>query len=74
MRTKKGIIVSLKTPKTIVVRVDRYKIHPKYKKRFLTSKKFYAHTEDNSVYLEGQEIQIQETLPVSKLKKWKVVS
>jgi len=73
MRTKTGIITSNKMVKTLVVKVDTYKNHPKYKKRYKVSKKFYAHVEDASVYNIGDSVTIAETKPVSKLKRWKVV-
>jgi small subunit ribosomal protein S17 len=47
MRIKKGIITSVKMNKTIVVSVDSYKMHPKYKKKYKVTKKFYAHDEKN---------------------------
>ena len=43
MRTKKGLVTSDKMNKTIVVSVHTYKSHPKYKKRYRITKKFYAH-------------------------------
>jgi len=49
MRTIKGVVVSNKMEKTIVVSVDTYKSDPKYKKRFKVTKKFHAHDENNSV-------------------------
>ena len=45
MRTKTGVVTSTKMQKTIVVTVDSYKTHPKYKKRYKASTKFYAHDE-----------------------------
>lgn len=74
MRTKTGIITSNRMAKTIVIRVDSYKNHPKYKKRYKVSKKFYAHVEDASKFNIGDPITIAEMKPVSKLKRWKVVS
>ena len=71
MRTKTGIVTSTKMDKTIVVTVDSYKTHPKYKKRYKDSSKFYAHDELNSCVL-GQTITIEETRPLSKMKRWKV--
>ncbi len=73
VRTKKGTIVSAKAPKTLVVKVDTYKTHPKYQKRFKVSKKFYAHYEEGK-YEEGQVVTIEETRPMSKLKRWKVIN
>lgn len=73
MRTKTGLITSNKMAKTLVVTVNSYKNHPKYKKRYKVSKKFYAHVEDTSGYQIGDTITIAETTPISKLKRWKVV-
>ncbi|MCK9272620.1 30S ribosomal protein S17 [Candidatus Gracilibacteria bacterium] len=73
MRTKSGLVTSIKMDKTVVITIDSYKINPKYKKKFKISKKFYAHDENNSCEL-GQIIKIQETRPLSKLKKWIVVN
>lgn len=73
VRTKKGIVTSAKMNKTVVVAVQNSKTHPKYKKRYLVTKKFYAHDEENKVQ-EGQEVTIRETRPLSKLKRWEVVN
>lgn len=74
MRTKKGIIVSTKMAKTLVVQVDTYKTDPKYQKRYKQSKKFYVHVEnDENTFEEGQTITIAEALPTSKRKRWKVL-
>lgn len=74
MRTKTGIITSNKMNKTIVISVVTYKLHPKYKKRYQVSKKFYAHCDDSSKFNIGDEVTIAETKPISKLKRWKVVT
>lgn len=71
MRSKKGIVTGSKMNKTIVVTVHSYKTHPKYKKRFRVSSKFYAHDEANT-YKAGDEVTIYETRPLSKLKRWTV--
>lgn len=73
MRTKTGIVTSTKMNKTIVVTVDTYKTHPKYKKRYKDSSKFYAHDELNSCVV-GQTVTIEETRPLSKLKRWNIVT
>ena len=73
MRTKTGTITSNKMAKTLVVRVDSYKNHPKYQKKYKISKKFYVHVDDAAKYSIGDSITITETKPVSKLKKWKVI-
>ena len=71
MRTKKGTVVSTKMDKTVVVNVNTYKMHPKYKKRYRVSKKFYAHDAEKQ-YKEGDTITIYESKPLSKLKRWTV--
>ncbi len=73
MRTKTGIVTSNKMTKTLVVKVITDKLHPKYKKRYQVTKKFYAHCEDSSKFPVGSKITIQETRPLSKLKRWKLV-
>lgn len=72
MRKLKGTIVSNKMVKTVVVRVDRLKKHPKYQKYYRLSQKFKAHDEKGE-YGIGDQVIIQETRPLSKEKRWKVV-
>ncbi len=72
MRTKKGIVTSVKMDKTIVVSVETYKSDPKYKKRFKVTRKFYAH-DDSNTCKEGDVVTIKETKPISKLKRWVLV-
>ena len=67
-----GIVVSDKQNKTIVVKVDSVKIHPKYKKRFTVSKKYKVHDEKNK-YKEGDKIIFIECRPLSKDKRWRVI-
>src|ERR1700721_1718791 len=66
---KVGNVVSTKMQKTIVVEVEMRKAHPKYKRIVKSSKKFYAHDEQNSARL-GDVVRIRETRPTSKLKRW----
>lgn len=73
MRKLQGTIVSNKMQKTVVVRVDRLKKHPKYQKYYRTFQKFKAHDEKNE-YQVGDLVEITETRPVSKDKRWKVSS
>jgi len=74
MRTKSGVVVSSgKMAKTIAVRVDSYGMHPIYGKRVKSSKKFYAHDESGFAK-KGDLVVIQESRPLSKLKKWTLVS
>lgn len=69
MRTKTGTVTSNKMKDTAVVTVHTYKRHPKYKKRYRVSKKFYAHDPGNQ-FKEGDNVTIYETKPISKLKRW----
>ncbi|OGJ42293.1 30S ribosomal protein S17 [Candidatus Peregrinibacteria bacterium RIFCSPLOWO2_01_FULL_39_12] len=73
MRYKKAVISSNKQQKTLVVRVDSYKIHPKYKKKFKVSKKFYVDNPENKKFEIGDEVTIYETKPLSKLKRWTII-
>ncbi len=72
MRSKTGIVTSDKMKDTIVVKVDSYKEHTKYKKKFKVSKKFYAHNPGNT-YKTDEKVTIYETRPISKLKRWTTV-
>lgn len=69
-KVKKGVVVSNKMEKTVVVKVDRTLRHPKYGKVITRSKKYYAHHE--SPLEIGDEVEITETRPLSKLKRWRV--
>src|SRR5947209_13303442 len=66
---KVGNVVSTKMQKTIVVEVEMRKAHPKYKRIVKSSKKFYAHDEQNSARV-GDVVRIRESRPLSKLKRW----
>ena len=67
-----GIVVSDKMQKTVVVKVESIKEHPKYKRRYKSHKKYKAH-DQNQEYHIGDKVIIEETTPISKDKKWKVV-
>lgn len=67
-----GIVVSDKMEKTITVRVDQVKIHPKYKKRYTASKKYKAHDGQNKFKVDDKVV-IEECRPISKDKKWRVI-
>ncbi len=69
----KGVVVSDKMAKTVVVRVERYTRHPLYGKYVKKSKRYKAHDGKNE-YKVGDKIIIQETKPKSKEKSWGVVS
>ncbi len=67
-----GIVVSNKMQKTVVVRVNRRFIHPLYKKVIVRSKKYMAHDEHNECHI-GDVVEIMETRPLSRHKRWRVV-
>ena len=68
---RRGVVVSDKGDKTIVVKVDVIKSHPKYKKVVRRSVKFHAHDEQNSAGI-GDTVRIVETRPISKTKHWRL--
>ena len=71
-KVRVGEVVSNKMTKTIVVRVERRFPHPQYKKIVTAYKKFYAHDEKAEAKL-GDTVRIEETRPLSKLKRWKLI-
>ena len=68
-----GIIVLDKMQKTVVVKVESIKEHPKYKRRYKTHKKYKAHDEKKE-YKTGDRVVIEETAPISKDKHFRVIS
>lgn len=66
---KIGVVVSDKMDKTVVVKIDRLKMHSKYKKKYKVSKKYKAHDAENKFKI-GDKVMIIETKPISKDKKW----
>jgi small subunit ribosomal protein S17 len=68
---RRGVVISDKGDKTIVVKVDVIKSHPKYKKVVRSSVKFHAHDEQNTAGL-GDTVRIIETRPLSKQKRWRL--
>ncbi len=71
-RVLTGQIVSDKTDKTVVVKVERRVKHPLYGKIIRLSKKYHAHDEANE-FREGETVRIEEMRPISKLKTWRVI-
>jgi len=67
-----GEVISNKMAKTIVVRVQRRFPHPEFKKVVTTYKKFYAHDEKSEAK-PGDRVRIEETRPLSKTKRWRLV-
>ena len=64
-----GEVVSTKMAKTIVVQVTRQRAHPLYQRVMSRSKKFYAHDEEQTAHV-GDFVRIEETRPLSRLKRW----
>jgi small subunit ribosomal protein S17 len=71
-RILQGTVVSDKQDKTIVVKVERRFTHPLLKKTVRRTKNYHAHDEDNHCKV-GDAVSIEETRPLSRLKRWKVV-
>lgn len=69
---KVGRVVSDKMDKSVVIAVDYLKPHPLYRKIIRKTNKFHAHDEDNSCKV-GDVVRIEETRPLSKMKRWQVV-
>jgi small subunit ribosomal protein S17 len=72
-RVLQGVVVSDKADKTVVVRVERRVMDPVYKKFIRRSKKYAAHDETNN-HKAGDTVFIRECAPISKRKRWEVVS
>ena len=70
-KERTGEVISNKMAKTIVVRVERRFQHPQFKKVVTSYKKFYAHDEKSEAR-PGDRVRIEETRPLSKLKRWKL--
>ena len=71
-RTFQGVVVSDKMQKTIVVKVERLVMHPKYKKRYHVSERYKVHDEKNA-YHTGDVVTFCETRPLSKEKRWRAL-
>jgi small subunit ribosomal protein S17 len=67
-----GEVLANKMTKTIIVRVERRFPHPKFKKVITGYKKFYVHDEKSEAKV-GDRVRIQETRPLSKTKRWRLV-
>ena len=71
MKERQGVVVSAKTLQTVIVVVTRRVRHPKYKKFMTVKKRYMAH--DLVGCQEGDNVRIQETRPMSKRKRWRVL-
>ena len=72
-RILEGVVTSNACDKTVTVLVTRRVMHPKYKKYVNVTKKYHAHDEKHAANV-GDKIAIAETSPISKTKRWVVVS
>jgi small subunit ribosomal protein S17 len=72
-RILQGTVVSDKQDKTVVVKVERRFTHPLLKKTVRRTKNYHAHDEANAAKV-GDQVRIQEAAPISKLKRWVLVS
>ena len=71
-KTRVGVVTSDKMDKTIVVAIEDNVMHPLYKKIIKRTVKFKAHDEENAAH-EGDKVEIMETRPLSKDKRWRLV-
>lgn len=71
-KVRQGTVVSDRMDKTVVVVVDRTVAHPVYGKQMARQSRFYAHDEDNECRV-GDVVRIEETRPLSRTKRWRVV-
>lgn len=71
-KTREGTVISNKMDKTVTVRIEYRVRHPKLEKVVIRGKKYYAHNEDKEIPM-GSKVRIEETRPLSKLKRWRVV-
>jgi small subunit ribosomal protein S17 len=71
-KTHKGVVVSNKMQKTVVIKLERTLPHPRYGKIIIRAKKIYAHSEEPLQI--GDVVEVVETRPMSKLKRWRVVA
>ena len=71
-RRMEGVVVSVKTDKTIHVLVKSIKTHPKYKKQYTTTRKYPVHDEKN-IAKEEDKVIFEECRPISKTKRWRLV-
>ena len=72
-RRLEGVVVSDKMKKTVVIAIHRLKKHPKYLKYYKVTTRLKAHDENNEYHI-GDKVVIEETRPLSKEKRWKVIS
>lgn len=69
----KGVVVSNKMQKTVVIKLERTLPHPRYGKVITRAKKIYAHNDGAPLQI-GDTVEVEETRPMSKLKRWRVIA
>ena len=72
-KVREGIVVSSKMDKTVVVTQKRRVAHPLYKRYITLTKKYHVHDENNECG-PGDRVRIMETRPLSKMKRWRLVT
>ena len=72
-KVRSGVVLSNKMDKTVVVQLEQTLRHPKYGKVITRREKVYAHDDANTLKI-GDEVVVEETRPLSKLKRWRVVT
>lgn len=71
-KLRTGIVVSISGNKSVTVKIDYRKHHPKYGKMMTISKKLHVHDENNECGV-GDKVTVMETRPLSKTKRWRLV-
>ena len=71
-KLRTGIVVSISGNKSVTVKIDYRKHHPKYGKMMTSSKKLHVHDENNECGV-GDKVNVMETRPLSKTKRWRLV-
>jgi len=67
-----GVVMSVAGKQSVVVKVRKHRMHPKYKKKVVYDKKYMAHDPEERIAV-GDKVLIQESPPISKMKKWIVI-
>lgn len=71
-KVRTGVVVSISGNKSVTVKIDYRKHHPKYGKMMTISKKLHVHDENNECGL-GDRVTVMETRPLSKTKRWRLL-
>ncbi|MCB0987114.1 MAG: 30S ribosomal protein S17 [Microthrixaceae bacterium] len=71
-KVREGLVTSSGMDKTAVVAVTTRKPHPRYRKTMARTTRLYVHDEENTLNV-GDRVRVQETRPLSKLKRWRIV-